>query len=151
MAVSAEERGIREAVQHYVEGMRTHKADGLKEGFHQQAILCGYLGDEMIAAPIEALYDWVSANPAPAETGEVFDCSILAIEVTGQGRDGDGPGNEPRRQRDRLLPSPEGQRSLVDCEQAVGRRARSITDGGGEFDHQKSSDPCAARTPGSDD
>ena len=84
MAVSAEERGIREAVQHYVEGMRTHKVDGLKEGFHQQAILCGYLGDEMIAAPIEALYEWVKANPAPAETGEVFDCSILAIEVTGR-------------------------------------------------------------------
>jgi hypothetical protein len=64
--------------------MRTHKVDGLKEGFHQQAILCGYLGDEMIAAPIEALYDWVSANPAPAETGELFDCSIVSIEVTGR-------------------------------------------------------------------
>src|SRR5687767_10036718 len=84
MAVSPEDRGIREAVQHYVEGMRTHKVDGLKEGFHQQAILCGYLGDEVIAAPIEALYDWVAANPAPAETGELFDCSILAIEVTGR-------------------------------------------------------------------
>ncbi len=84
MTVSPEERAIREVVQHYVEGMRTHKADRLKEGFHQQAILCGYLGDEMIAAPIAALYDWVSANPAPAETGEAFDCSILAIEVTGR-------------------------------------------------------------------
>ena len=84
MTVSTEERSIREAVAHYVEGMRTHKVARLQEGFHQQAILCGYLGDEMIAAPIEALYDWVRANPAPAETGEVFDCSILAIELTGR-------------------------------------------------------------------
>ena len=57
MDVSPEERAIRETVQHYVEGMRTHKVDGLKQGFHQQAILCGYLGDDMIAAPIQALYD----------------------------------------------------------------------------------------------
>lgn len=81
---SAEEAGIREAVQRYIEGMRTHTLDGLKKGFHQQAILCGYLGDEMIAAPIEALYEWVAANPAPAQTGERFECSILAIEVTGR-------------------------------------------------------------------
>jgi len=84
MDVSAEERAIRETVQHYVDGMRTHKVDGLKQGFHQQAILCGYLGDDMIAAPIQVLYDWVGQNPAPAETGEVFDCSILAIAVTGR-------------------------------------------------------------------
>ena len=56
-------------------------------GFHQQAILCGYLGDDLIAAPIEALYDWVAANPAPADTGEAFDCSILTIERHRQGRD----------------------------------------------------------------
>jgi hypothetical protein len=38
----------------------------------------------MIAAPIEGLYDWVKSNPAPAETGEIFGCSTLAIEVTGR-------------------------------------------------------------------
>ena len=84
MEVSAEERGIREAVQHYVEGMRTHKVDGLKQGFHQQAILCGYLGDDLIAAPIAALYDWVAANPAPAATGDPFSCETLGIELTGR-------------------------------------------------------------------
>jgi hypothetical protein len=81
---AADERKIRETVQHYVDGMHTHKVGSLKEAFHQQAILCGYLGDELIAAPIEALYDWVGANPAPADTGEVFDCSILAIRRTGR-------------------------------------------------------------------
>jgi non-specific serine/threonine protein kinase len=72
------------AVEHYIEGMRTHQVDRLQAGFHQVAVLSGYLGDEMIAAPIAALYDWVSANPAPAETGEAFTCSILAIELTGR-------------------------------------------------------------------
>jgi hypothetical protein len=84
MNSSSEENGIREAINYYIEGMRTGSVEILKKGFHQQAILCGYLGDEMIAAPIEGLYEWVQSNPAPAETGEVFDCLILAIEVTGR-------------------------------------------------------------------
>lgn len=84
MIASSEESGIREAINYYVDGMRTGSVESLKRGFHQQAILCGYLGDEMIAAPIEGLYDWVNSNPAPATTGEVFDCSILSIEITGR-------------------------------------------------------------------
>src|SRR5215472_3085596 len=81
---SAEENAIREAINYYAEGMRTGNSEILKKGFHQQAILCGYLGDEMIAAPIQGLYDWVNSNPAPAQTGEPFTCSILTIEVTGR-------------------------------------------------------------------
>ncbi len=84
MNISSEEDGIREAINYYAEGMRTGNLEILKKGFHQQAILCGYLGDEMIAAPIEGLYDWVASNPAPAETDDVFGCAILAIEVTGR-------------------------------------------------------------------
>lgn len=79
-----EETAIRETINYYVEGMRTHNVETLKQGFHDQAILCGYLGDELIAAPIAGLYEWVEANPAPAETGEVFDCEILNIEITGR-------------------------------------------------------------------
>jgi hypothetical protein len=82
MDTSSEERGIREAIAHYADGMRTGNVETLKRAFHEQAILCGYLGDELIAAPIAALYDWVGANPAPAATGELFDCEVLEIEVT---------------------------------------------------------------------
>lgn len=84
MGHSSEEDGIREAIHYYAEGMRTGNVETLKEGFHQLAILCGYLGDERIAAPIQGLYDWVASNPAPAKSGAVFDCTILAIEVTGR-------------------------------------------------------------------
>ena len=38
----------------------------------------------MIAAPIEGLYEWVEANPAPSATGEIFECVILTIEITGR-------------------------------------------------------------------
>jgi hypothetical protein len=79
MSLSAESE-IREVINHYAGGMGSAKVEILKEAFHRQAILCGYLDNEMIAAPIEGLYDWVSSNPAP----EVFKLSILAIEVTGR-------------------------------------------------------------------
>ena len=83
MSLSAES-GIREAINCYIEGMRTGNVEVLRQGFHQQAILCGYLGDEMIAAPIEGLFDWVNSNPAPGTTGEAFDCEVLSLEITGR-------------------------------------------------------------------
>lgn len=58
--------------------------DTLKEGFHEQTILCGYLGDELIAAPIVGYYDWVASTPSPASTGDVFECEALSIEITGR-------------------------------------------------------------------
>ncbi len=84
MNSSSEENGIREAINYYTEGIRAGNVEILKNGFHQQANLSGYLGDEMIAAPIEGLYDWVNSNPAPTKTGEAFGCAILTIEVTGR-------------------------------------------------------------------
>ena len=84
MTTSFDEHGIREAITFYVEGMRTGDVAALKRAFHEQAILCGYLGDDLIAAPISALYDWVGANPAPAATGDPFSCETLGIEITGR-------------------------------------------------------------------
>lgn len=80
MNSSTEESGIREVIDYYSEGMRTANVETLKKAFHQVAILSGYLGDEMIAAPIEGLYDWVGSNPAP----ETYNCAILGLEVTGR-------------------------------------------------------------------
>ena len=84
MNSSSDENGIREAINYYAEGMRTGNVEVLRQGFHEQAILCGYLGDEMIAAPIEGLYTWVNSNPAPVITGEPFECEVLSLEITGR-------------------------------------------------------------------
>jgi Putative lumazine-binding len=81
---STDEHGIRAAITFYIEGMRTGNVEVLRQGFHQQAILCGYLRDEIIPAPIKGLYDWVNANPAPVTTGEAFDCVVLSLEISGR-------------------------------------------------------------------
>jgi len=77
---STDEDMIREAIDHYAEGMRTADTAILKKAFHELAILCGYLGDELIAAPIQGLYDWVEANGEPA----TYKCAILDIDITGR-------------------------------------------------------------------
>jgi hypothetical protein len=82
MSASAEEQAIREVIGHYAEGMRTHSVESLKRAFHEQAILCGYLGDDLIAGPIAELYAWVSSNPSPDATGDPYACDILSIDVT---------------------------------------------------------------------
>lgn len=77
---SSDEGAVRNAIDHYADGMRTANVDTLKEAFHRQAILCGYLGDELVAAPIAGLYEWVGSNPPP----EGYSFSILEINVTGR-------------------------------------------------------------------
>ncbi|HKP70270.1 MAG TPA: nuclear transport factor 2 family protein [Pyrinomonadaceae bacterium] len=75
-----EEAGIREAIDHYSDGMKNARVESLKKAFHDLAILCGYIDDQMIAAPIQGLYDWVEANGVP----DGYTCTVLGIEVTGR-------------------------------------------------------------------
>ena len=84
MERSAEESAIRGAVAHYAEGMKAHDVGALKRAFHEQAILCGYLGDDLIAGPIAELYAWIASNPSPVASGDAYACDILSIDVTGR-------------------------------------------------------------------
>ena len=80
MIPSDAEVAIRETINFYSKGMKTGDVESLKKSFHELAILCGYIEDEMIAAPIQGLYDWVESNPV----SEGYSCSVLSIEVTGR-------------------------------------------------------------------
>jgi hypothetical protein len=84
MAMSSDEQSIRETIGYYADGMRTHQVKTMRRGFHELAILCGYLGDDLIAGPIGELYGWVEANPSPEATCGPFSCDILEIHVTGR-------------------------------------------------------------------
>lgn len=83
-AVAAmEQDGIRQAINFYIEGLREGSVETLKQAFHEQATMCGYLGDEMMIVPIQGLYDFVASHDAPAKSGELFSVSVAAIEVAG--------------------------------------------------------------------
>lgn len=69
---------IRQVISLYSEGMQTADADRLRKAFHPRAVLSGYLGDEVMAEPIETLFAWVASNPAP----DGYSSSVLEITIT---------------------------------------------------------------------
>jgi hypothetical protein len=70
---------IRQAVQQYIDGGRGGSSETMKLGFHENAAIHGYLGTDLISAPIQGLYDWVDGNPP---VSNVADC-IASIDVYG--------------------------------------------------------------------
>jgi hypothetical protein len=78
-----EQDGIRQAINFYIDGLREGSVETLKEAFHSEATMCGYLGETLLVVPIQGLYDFVSSHEAPAKTGEPFEASVAAIEVAG--------------------------------------------------------------------
>ena len=44
--------GIAQAIQHYINGAKSGRGDDMKLGFHSQATIFGYVGDDLLAGPI---------------------------------------------------------------------------------------------------
>lgn len=74
---------VRRTVEHYTEGLRSGSVARLREGFHEQALMCGYLGATPMVTPIAGLYDFVESHEAPAESGEPTEITLAAVQVSG--------------------------------------------------------------------
>jgi hypothetical protein len=66
-------------VQHYIDGARKGSGDAMKPAFHEAATMIGYVGSDLVAGPIQALYDWTDANDAAAEV----EIRFTSIDVVG--------------------------------------------------------------------
>ncbi|MDQ3042201.1 MAG: nuclear transport factor 2 family protein [Acidobacteriota bacterium] len=52
-AVTAmEQDGIRQAINFYIDGLREGSVETLKQAFHTQETMCGYLGETLMVVPI---------------------------------------------------------------------------------------------------
>ena len=58
---------IRGLMQIYIEGGRTGSIDHLRPIFHELATICGYVGPDLFAGPIQMFYDWHTDNGPAAE------------------------------------------------------------------------------------
>ena len=63
----------------YNEGLQTGDVELLKKAFHAQAMM---YGPGMIV-PIQGLFDYVKASPAPDKSGEPHKCFITKIDCVG--------------------------------------------------------------------
>lgn len=68
-------RQIEAVMKTYVEGGRTGSVDTLRPIFHELATICGYVGPDLFAQPIEQFYDWHQEN-GPAADLEAGDIQI---------------------------------------------------------------------------
>ncbi len=59
-------RKIERVMQTYIQGGRTGDIDTLRPIFHELATICGYVGPDLFAGPIEMFYDWHAEN-GPAD------------------------------------------------------------------------------------
>ncbi len=75
----SERDAIAKAIQHYIDGAVSGRGDDMKLGFHAQATIFGYVGDDLLAGPIQQLYDWNDANGPARE----LQARIASIDITG--------------------------------------------------------------------
>ena len=55
-------RQIEALMKTYIEGGRSGNVDLLRPIFHDLATICGYVGPDLFAGPIEMFYDWHAEN-----------------------------------------------------------------------------------------
>jgi len=58
---------ITRIVQIYVDGGKSGSSDDMRPAFHSGASMFGYVGPELMAVPIQGLFDWVDQNGPATE------------------------------------------------------------------------------------
>jgi hypothetical protein len=58
---------IEKLMETYIEGGRAGSVEMLRPIFHELASICGYVGPDLFAQPIEQFYDWHQENGPAAE------------------------------------------------------------------------------------
>ena len=71
---------IAEVVQHYIDGAKSGKGDDMKPAFHDDATIFGYFGADLLAGPIQQLFDWNDEN-GPATELQAKIASIDLIDT----------------------------------------------------------------------
>jgi len=70
---------IKSVIQHYIDGARSGKGGDMKPAFHEDATIFGYIGNDLIAGPIQILFDWNDENGPAAD----IVANITNIDIEG--------------------------------------------------------------------
>ncbi len=70
---------IEKTIQYYIDGAISGKGDDMKPGFHKDATIFGYIGEDLFEGPIQNLFDWNDENGPATE----MKANIASIDLTG--------------------------------------------------------------------
>ncbi len=71
---------IAKTVQQYIDGAKSGRGDDMKPAFHKDATIFGYVGADLLAGPIQKLFDWNDAT-GPATELQARIASIDLIDT----------------------------------------------------------------------
>lgn len=78
-----DETGIRQAIEHYFQGLYHSDVDRLERAFHPNAWIVGLDEGVLKEMTLRQFLAFASAQPAAGKAGESFDMEILQIQVDG--------------------------------------------------------------------
>ena len=74
---------ISRTVQTYIDGGKSGKGADMKPAFHPAATIFGYVGTDLLAGPIQYLFDWNDKNgPATELQGRITSIDIAGTAAT---------------------------------------------------------------------
>ena len=74
---------ITKTVQNYIEGGKTGRTEEMKKAFHPDATIFGYVGADLLAGPIQGLFDWNDQNGAATELqGRIASIDVVETVAT---------------------------------------------------------------------
>lgn len=80
---TAQHEAVEAVVARYVEGARHGDVDTLRDVFHPQAAMFGYIQGDLLAGGPEPYFQAVAGAPAPASSGEDYQADITELSVSG--------------------------------------------------------------------
>ncbi len=75
----ADMQQIQALMKTYIEGARNGSSDHLRPIFHDIATICGYVGPDLFASPIEGFYAWHDGNGAAPDV----EAGDMRIDIEG--------------------------------------------------------------------
>jgi hypothetical protein len=74
---------IARTVQQYLDGGRSGRGEQMKPAFHPGATIFGYIGPDLVAGPIQQLFDWNDGNgPAPDLQARLGSVDVMGTVAT---------------------------------------------------------------------
>jgi len=74
---------ITRTIENYIRGGKTGRTADMRLAFHADATIFGYVGADLLAGPIQHLYDWNDGNGAATELeGRIVHIDIIETVAT---------------------------------------------------------------------
>ena len=78
-----EHDAIATTIQHYIDGAKSGKGDDMRPAFHKDATIFGYTGPDLLAGPIQQLFDWNDENgPATKLQSRIASIDLIDTVAT---------------------------------------------------------------------